>query len=118
MSGTKHIVWTLRPVRETAETICHAVFLEFFLPACQYLMSIGLMTHVEDNLVGGSIEYIMETHYELHRSKAGGEVAGIVRAAVDYIFTDLAAEGLQPVGVESTDVLRIINAVENIAHLS
>ena len=58
----------------------------------------------------------METDYQFHGAEARGQVARVLRAAFDNIFTDLSAKGAQPGNVELFDVRWGVYAVENHVH--
>ena len=70
MPRTECVIWALRHAREAAESVFLAVVLKCFAPACQDFMGICLVSYVEDYLVVGGVEDIVQAHDQLHRSQA------------------------------------------------
>jgi hypothetical protein len=90
--GSERIVRTFIPVRESAQAAAFTVVPKGFFPARENLVRVGLVPHIEYELVVRSVEYIVQTGDEFHRTEAGRQVAGIAGAAFDDILPDLLAE--------------------------
>ena len=71
-------------------------------------MGIGLVPHVEDELVLGRIVHGVQAHDELHGTQARAQVPRILRAALNHILTDLRAQLLELRGAEFPDIRRTI----------
>ena len=59
MPDAESVVRALFHLRESADTLPGAVLLEQFLTPGQYLVGVGLVPYVEDDLVLGRVIYIM-----------------------------------------------------------
>ena len=80
-------------------------------------MGIGLVSHVEDNLVLWGIIDLVQTHYQLHGTKARTEMSGIHRAAVYHIGAQLRAKFPEFLKAQSFDVLWAVYFVqESVSH--
>ncbi len=93
-----------------------AQMLELFPSAGQDLVGIGLMTYVENYLVLGGIEHIMQSHNEFHGAQAGGQVPGVAGAAFNYIIAEFSAQFCQLFPVGTSQVGGRIDLVQQFVH--
>ena len=62
-------------------------------------MAVGLVTHIPDQLVVGSVEDIVDGHGQLHHAEAGTEVPRMLRGLLDDELPQLVAQlGQRPDG--------------------
>ena len=108
MAHTKGIILAFRTLRKTADAIFCSVLSESIATSCDNLMSIGLVSHIEDKLVLRGIIHIMKTYDELYRSETRSEMTGIHRASLDHILTDLRTKLSQLIDIQLLDILRRI----------
>ena len=92
MSDTECVIFAFFPFGKSAESAFHPVFEEGLPPACQYLVSIGLMPHIEYDLVSRGVEYIMKSDNEFHSTQTRAEMPRIRRTTVYDVLTDLGAQ--------------------------
>ena len=89
MSNAKGIIFALRTLEESADSVFHPVLEESVASAGYDLMGIGLMSHIENKLIFRCIIYIMQGDYKLDSSEARPQMSWIYRTALDHILTDL-----------------------------
>ena len=70
------------------------------------------MARVPDQLVAGRVEHPVQGDGELGRAKARADVTPGLLDRVDGVIADLAAEPDQLVTVESTEIGRALDALE------
>ena len=70
MTCPESVIPALGYLREAAQPVPHPVVAECLTPAGQYLVGIGLMPHVKDNLVLGGIENVMKPDNQFHGAQA------------------------------------------------
>ena len=113
MPYPKGIVLTFRTFRETTDTILGAVAFESFTSAGDDLMSICLMTHIEDDLVFRCIVNIMKSHDKFHRTKAGTKMTRIHRTTLYHIMTDLFAQRTKGFHIQRLYICRRVDGIQN-----
>ena len=77
MTGSEGIVGAFVSAGEAAYAVLAPVHTEFGPSACQYLMGICLMGHVEDDVVLRGVEDIVHPHNQFHCAQAAPEVTGV-----------------------------------------
>ena len=95
MARAESVVGTLGHLRKAAGTVLGTQTAERLPPAGQDFMGIGLVSHVEDDLVLRRVEDVMIPDNEFHRTQARTQVARALRAALHHIVTDLRTEGAE-----------------------
>ena len=108
MAAGEGIIFTLQRCREGTDAAKLAVGAEAVAAAGENLMAIGLVTHIPDDTVVGSVEDIVQGHRELYHTKTGGKVAGIDRHLVDDVLTELTAHLGKGVDRQTTQVRGIL----------
>ena len=78
----------------------------------QQLVHVGLVAHVEDELVLRRIEHIMHGDGQLHHAKVWPQVPAGARQGLNQPLTDLPGQGLQLSQRKAFDVRRRFNLVE------
>jgi hypothetical protein len=53
------------------------------------LMTVGLVSHIPDNLIIGGIEYVVKGHSQFNHTQAGTKMPGVGRNNLDDILTQL-----------------------------
>jgi hypothetical protein len=81
-----------------------AVGLELLTPSGQNLMTIGLMTHVPDDTILGSIEHIVQGDGKLHHAKARCQMARVHRELLHNVPTQFFAYLRQLIDTQATQV--------------
>ena len=89
MPHAKGVVFAFRPVGEGAHAIFgadggHAVF-----TACEYLVGVGLVADVPDNLVGGGVEDVVQGDGQLDSAQACRKVATRNADGLDQILPQI-----------------------------
>ena len=95
MTDPECIIFAFGTLGKSADTVLHAVLAESFTTTGDYLVGIGLVSDVEHELVGRSVEYIVQTDDELHGAEAWSEMSGIDGAAFDHVAADFSTESAQ-----------------------
>ena len=83
VTRTKRVA--LLPAREAGNASRGALRGKLLAPAGDDLVGIGLVAHIPDDVVGGEVEDVVESHGELHGTEARGEVAGVDGTALHDI---------------------------------
>ena len=71
VSGIKRVTVAFLPLWKSAQSAFFSQGGEFFLPAGQYFMCIGLMTHIPDQLIFRKIQHIVERQCKLYHPQVG-----------------------------------------------
>ena len=112
MSAAESVVLALVGVWERFQSVQFAVGAESVAPACENLMSVCLMPHVPHDAVVGCLEHIVQSHGQLHCSKAGSKVTRIARNFLDDIIAKLLADLGQLADFQLSQVLRHIYVIQ------
>ena len=116
VSYAEGVIFAFAHFRETAQSPAAAQGLECFAPAGQNLMGIGLMAHIEDELVLRSVIDIMQRRNQLHRAETGPEMPRVFRAHLYHIRTELTAELRELGDLEFPQIFGRIDIVEQLFH--
>ena len=84
MTDNEHIMLALVGIGITCHIVKMLLIKEGFLSACQYLVGIALVGYVKDYLVLGGVEYIVESHSQLHNT----EVRSLMSACFAYLVDE------------------------------
>jgi hypothetical protein len=71
------------------------------------------MAHVPDNLVKGSVVYLVQGHGNLYRTEARPDMAGVFGATPYYILPEFLTKLLQFLYRKGLEVSRGIDMLEN-----
>ncbi len=85
---------------------------ERLFPAGQNLVRVTLVRDIEDNLVNGGVEHIMQSHSRLHHSEVRADVASVIADLVDQIVPGLICKNIELVDVQLLDVGRAVDFFE------
>ena len=91
----KRVVFALLRIWESAQPVVLTIVFKHIATACEYLMSVSLMSHVPYYAVVGRIEHIMQRHREVYRTHARSEVSGVGRKRLDKKSAQLGAHRRQ-----------------------
>ena len=108
MACAESVILAFRTLWKTTDAVLRAILTKSLATTCYNLVSIGLMSHIEDKFVLGSIINIMETDNKFDRSETWSEMARIHRAAIDHILTNLCTKLAKLIHIQLLDILRRI----------
>ena len=104
MPGAEAVVFAFVTSREAPDTAFAAQRAECVPASGEQLVRVRLVSDIEDELVFRGVEDIVDPDYQLHSSEAGSEMAGVLRAGVDYAVPYLRAQLLELLDAEAPDV--------------
>ena len=112
MSRVEHIAVALLSLGKAAEAVELPEMVKAFPASRQYLMGIGLMSHVPDDLILRQIQRKVQRHGQLHRSEIGAQMtsrnADLADQEISYFLRKLAIV-LPPYLL---DIVRLLNGLQ------
>ncbi len=112
MAGRMRIVGALARTREAGEAMVGAQGVELLQAARHQLVRIGLMPHIEDELVGGRIQQAVACQDDLHRAQRRGHMTAGLRRGGDDLLADLIGQDGQLRHREQMEVGRRGDAIQ------
>src|SRR5690606_24917063 len=95
MPDSKAIVRALGAFREAAQPTIFSIGMKNLSAARQNFMAICLMPHIPDQLIVGSVQYIMQCYSQLHYTQTGSEMPAMHTYTVDNKLPQFVANLLQ-----------------------
>ena len=80
--------------------------------ACQYLMSVGLMTYVPYQLVIRRVKHIMQSYGQLHGTQRRTQVTGVLTQLLNNKIAHFLAHLWQCLAGQRLQVARVVNRIE------
>ena len=77
--------------------------------SCEYLVSVGLVSHIPDDAVVGRVEDIVQRHGQLHHSERRGEVSGVHREFLHDVAPQFGAQFRQLSDGELSEIGRVFD---------
>jgi hypothetical protein len=108
----ERVVFAFDPAREPAEAAALAQAQHALAPPRQHLVRIGLVAHVPDQPVARRVEHVVQRCGQLHHAEAGAQMTAGDRDDLDQVAAQLVGQLLQLFDRITTDVCRILNAVQ------
>ena len=113
MPYAKGIVRAFRQLREPAQALIRADGVEPVLPPCQDLVDIGLVAHIEDDLVGRAVIHPVQRQRQLHHTQVRRQMAAVLGHDPDDELPDFLRQLLQFRQRKAPQVLRAVHPVQN-----
>ena len=82
MTNTKSITIGFLPLRKTSYTMKLAQGMKSILTTSQYLMGIGLMPHIPDNLILLRVKYTVQCQCQIHCSQTWCQMPPIIGTGI------------------------------------
>ena len=117
MSGSESVEGAFLNAGESAYSLSRSLGAEGFPAACQNLVGIGLMPHVEDYLVIWGIEDVVRTHNQFHASQARSQMPRVPGAYFYHILADFGAKLSELSLVKSPEVCGTVDSVQEFVHI-
>ena len=95
VTGPERVVRALLPAGEARKTRVLAQTRELFLTAREQLVSVALVPHVPDDLVGGRVERAVQRNSEFHRPQVGRQVPTGARRRLNDALADFRSQTVQ-----------------------
>ena len=112
MAAGEGVVFAFLGAGEGADAVQFAVGVEAFAPPRQYLVAVGLVTHVPDDAVGRRVEHIVQGHRQLDDAQRRREVPGIDAHLLYDVLPQLVAKLRQLLYRQLPQVGRVLYLVE------
>jgi len=112
----KAVVFAFVPIGESGQAAESAKRLKILAPAGDELVRIGLMADIEDYLVAGRIENVVDGEYELDRAQTGCKMPSTMRCCRYYLVPDLLGQLAKLTYRERFEILGAVYLVEKIFH--
>ena len=112
MTRRERIVLALLRCGESAQATQLAQGCERVASACQYLMGIGLMTHIPHQPVLGRVVHIVQGHDDLDGSQARSKVSGVDAHLFDDELSKRLADIRQLLDGQFPEISRTIDSVQ------
>ena len=114
MAGVMDVVGTLRTAGKARDAAFLAQMGKPRAPAREKLVRIGLMAHVEQELVFGQMEHAMRGEDDFDCSQGRSQVAAVDGGSRNHLFTQLLGQLPKLVKRQVAHIIRFLNAVENL----
>ena len=95
MTHAKRVIFALISFWKSTESLVLSVRDEIVAPASENLMSVGLVTHVPNQLIVRGIIYIMECYGKFYHAQAGAKMAAIYAYHINDILAQFIAHLVQ-----------------------
>ena len=118
MAHSESVVGAFAHLGEAGQAAHLAVVDEGLAAAGEYLVRIGLMPHVPDNLVKRSVVDLVQGDGDLDRTEARPDMAGVLGATPYYILSEFFAQLLELLYREGLEVSRGVDMLEYVSQLS
>ena len=92
VSHPKGVIFTFRSLWKTTDPSVLSIGMENFSSSGKNFMAIGLVTHIPDNLVEGSIKNMVKGNSKFYHPKTGTKVTRIGRYDFNDVMTKFRAE--------------------------
>src|SRR5215831_15291351 len=89
MAYSKRVIFTFTPSWKAAKSPVFSVCKKFIAPACKDLMSIGLVSHVPNQLIIGRVENVMKRNCQLNHTQACPKMTAVNTDNINNILTQL-----------------------------
>ena len=109
VAGVERVALALSAPGKARDPPVGADAVEVLPPAGEYLVGVGLMPDVPDQLVLRQVEYEMQGHGELHHAHVGGQMAPCAADLLQNERTDLLRQFRVVPGIDLLDVIRMID---------
>ncbi len=106
MAGIMYVVRALGSLREAAHAAVRPQGFEALAAAGEQLVDVGLMAHVPDDLVRGTVERPMQAERELDDAEIGCQVPARHRDGPDELLSDLRSQTDELLGPKRLEVRR------------
>ena len=114
MASVMDVVGALRTAGKSRDAAFLAQMGKPRAPAREKLVRIGLMAHVEQELVFGQVKHAMRGEDDFDRSQGRSQVAAVDRGSRNHLFTQLLGQLPKLVKRQVAHIIRFLNAVENL----
>ena len=95
MPRRMHVVGAFARTGKARDAVVGAQRVEAVAPPRHELVRIRLMSHVEDELVLGSVDEAVHGEDDLHRAERRGDMSACLRRGGDDLLADLLGEDAQ-----------------------
>ena len=112
MAVLDEVVFGLGPARVPGQAPALAQRGEVLRPAGQHLVHVGLVTGVPDQRILRALEHPVQSDGQLYCAEVGTQVPPGAGDGMHEKTSDLVSQRRQLCGVETTDVLRAVNALK------
>ena len=109
MPSGKSVIFALGWTWKSTQAVKFAVVVELVTSSSQYLVGIGLVSHVPYKPVVGCVKHIMQGHDDFYGSHARREVARITRQLMYHELPKLMAHLRQLVNAQFSQVGRAVD---------
>ena len=114
MAGVMDVVGALHTAGKARDAALFAQMGKPRTPACEKLVRIGLMAHVEQKLVFRQVKHAMRGEDDFDRSQGRSQVASVDGGSRNHLFTQLLGQLPKLVKRQVAHIIRFLNAVENL----
>ena len=112
MAGVEDVVLRLFPFAEAGDAAVHADGVEGIAASGDELVRVGLVAGVEDDLVAGRVEDVVQRQRQLDDTEVAAEVPADSRDDLDDAVANLSRELMELFAVEFPKVFRRVDGVE------
>ncbi len=112
MRGAERVVFALGAFGEAGKSAALPQCADAIAPSGEDLVRIGLMSHVPDQTVFGSVEDVMQRDRQLDNAKSGAEMPAGDRDSVYGLLAQLVGELAQLAALEAPQVGRRLDKVK------
>ena len=109
MPRAEAIVLTLAPLGKARQASSLTEGRKGLVPPRQKLVDVALVTHVEDEMIPGTIKDPMHGHGQLHGTQVGGQVTAVLGDGLHQGLADLGTEGGNRLGRQGAQIGRGMN---------
>ena len=117
VAGSERIVFALGAEHEAIQPARLANCLKAIQPPGQNLMDVGLVAHIEEELVLGRIEDRVQRQRQLHHSQIGTQVTTGLRQSLNQEFADLRRQLFHLGEIQALQIGRRMDGREECSHL-
>ena len=114
MAGVMDVVGALHTAGKARDPALFAQMGKPRTPACEKLVRIGLMAHVEQKLVFRQVKHAMRGEDDFDSSQGRSQVASVDGGSRNHLFTQLLGQLPKLVKRQVAHIIRFLNAVENL----